>query len=106
MARDFAINSSLQTTWNEVGDITDVTGENQIEQSIVIDIIENVGLGAPALTDTAIEQKRGDIEQAVRGNDMTEPPIQVIVNEINPEEEYIIFDIGTNHVSLSLTVEQ
>lgn len=104
MARDIQINEQLQTEWNTVGDFDDVDGAAQIRQSISIFLIENADTTPPALHATAIEQRRGEIEQAVKDCSLTDPPIRVDVGEIDYEAQAVTYNIFTNRVAVSTTL--
>lgn len=105
MPIDIAINEDLQTTWNGVGDLTKVYGEDQIEQAVAISIIERAGLSIPTLTDTAIEQKRGAIEQAVAQNQHTESDYTVVVADIDYDNGVVTYAVETDRIELFLDIE-
>jgi hypothetical protein len=109
MAEDVFINKSLDTEWDEVGDIRTVYDEDgdarQIRQSISISVIEEVGLDAPSLIDEAIEEYRGDIEAAIANNPMSEPPYDVIVTDVDYDGESITFEATTSRVSVPFTLD-
>jgi hypothetical protein len=108
MAVDIYISEDLVTEWNDVGDIRAVrdtdTDVEQIKQSIVISIIERGQNTVSSFTGTAIEQQRGEIEETIRANDTTEPPITVTVDEVNTEDRTITFVAETARVELPLTI--
>jgi len=104
MPRDFRINEDWLTEWNSVGDIEDVRGTRAIRQGIAITIKENVGLDAPTMEATAIEERRGTIERVVRQSDLTRNPVQVTVMDIDYEEKSVTYAISTARVELPLQV--
>lgn len=104
MPRDFRVNEDWLTEWNSVGDIGDVTGPAAIRQGIAITIKENVGLDAPTMEATAIEERRGTIERVVRQSDLTRNPVRVTVTDIDYEEKSVTYGISTARVELPLQV--
>jgi len=103
MARDIRFTERFETEWNGRGDIDDVRGVEQIHQSIVISVVENVGLAAPTFSPTTIEEHRGDIEAAVERNEFTQSPINVEVETQDPEAQSITYTISTARVSVPIT---
>jgi hypothetical protein len=110
MAEDIFINENRDTEWDEIGDIRTVTDDpndaRQIRQSLAISVMEAVGLGAPTFSDNGIESYRGEIEDAIRSNPASEPPISVIVTNVNYDEQSITFEARTNRVTLEIYRER
>jgi hypothetical protein len=104
MARDFRVNEDWLTEWNSVGDIEDVRGPRAIRQGIAITIKENVGLDAPMMEATAIEQRRGTIERVVRQSALTRSPVRVRVDEIDYDNKTVVYAISTARVELPLEI--
>ena len=113
MPTDIHYDSDFQTEWTARGDLRTVTdrdidGETtaaQIHQSVVTSVIERTGLSAPGLAPTDIEERRGDIERAVRSNDQTEPPVRVFVEDIDYENRRITYRVTTDRVSVPIVTE-
>jgi len=104
MSEDIAIDENFQTSWDSSGDIETVRGDNELAQSFIISIVENVDL-TTTLVASAIEEQRGAIEQAVRNNPRSDDPIDVFA-EINREQsppivEYEVLTASTNFTILS-----
>lgn len=105
MAIDFALTDTLQTEYNERGDIRAVRADAQQRQSIAIGVIERVQLARPSYDATRIEELRSRIAEVVRAHPETEPPIAVSVVDRDTEAGTLTFGIETARVSLTLESE-
>lgn len=104
MLEDIAYNDEFRTSYDEVGDIQTVEGEDAIVQAINTSVVEFVGLSSPPLNATELEERRSDIESVVEDNSFTQDPVTVTIDDIDEEEQAVRFRIETGRVSL--TVEQ
>ncbi len=105
MPEDIAYDENFRTEWNSVGDINTVTGTDFVEQIITTSIVEGPGLSLSAFTPTAIEEKRGDIEQAVRSNEKTTEPINVSVKKANYDDQEVTFSVFTGQTNFTVESE-
>lgn len=105
MVVDIDIGEDLSTSYDAVGDVQTVSDDAGIRQAISIDLIEQIGEGAPPLTPRGIEDQRSQIEQVVRANTFTDAPISVTVEEIDEGEQRITYIVQTNSVSLRVSRE-
>jgi len=105
MALDIAITENKETTWDGNGDLTKINGDNELAQSFVISIIENVDLVVSTLQPSDIEAKGADIRDAVTNNPRSRQPITVTSRVETDEDgtQYVEYDIQT--ASVTLTVE-
>lgn len=79
MAVDFKLTSDFRVEWDDSGDVASLSGVEQIEQAIIIQLVETLPLRAPPPDAGEIERQRADIEEAVSDADVTEPPVSVSV---------------------------
>jgi len=98
MSEDIALSSSKETTWDGRGDLTVVSGTNELAQSFSISIITSVTLNLQSLTPEAIESKREEIQRAVEGNPRSEPPVDVYgtIQTADDGSKYVEYEIFTN----------
>lgn len=99
MARDIAYTVDGGTTYSDRGDITNSTNLSFVRDRMIIGIEETVDLSPPLLSDTEIEEQRGDIEAAIRRNQFTEEPIRVTVESVDYDESQIQYSIETSRLS-------
>ena len=106
MATDIELNERLETTWDGSGDLTTVSGANELAQSFRISILENVDLSV-SLNPTDIEEQRAAIEQAVRDNPRSREPISVTAEQKTAEDEtiYLQYEVFTESVELQVTTQ-
>ncbi len=105
MALDIAITEDRETTWNGNGDFTKDSGDDELAQSFIISIIENVDLVVATLQPSDIESKGADIRDAVANNPRSREPITVNgrIETDDSGTQYVEYDVQT--ASVSLTVE-
>lgn len=103
MVRDIRFTDQFETTWNARGDIDDVRGGEFIKQSIIISIVEDVGLSAPALAPEALEEHRGNVESAVQNNPFTQEPIRAEVGDVDYEAQTVTYEITTRRIDIATT---
>ena len=110
MTTDILLTSELETEWNSRGDIATVDGEDRIQQGIIITILETVDLSAPEPTPEAIASQRAAIAESVRDCDVTEPPVDVTVEQsplqATPSADdalSVTYAVRTNRIAIELT---
>lgn len=107
MALDIAITEDRETTWNGNGDLTKVRGDNELAQSFIISIIENVDLVVSTLQPSDIASKGADIRDAVDNNPRSREPINVNsrVEQRDDGTQYVEYDVSTASVTLTVETE-
>jgi len=105
MPEDIAIDENFVSTFDEVGDIATHRDSEAIKQAVAVSVIEFTPNTPVGFTSTAIEQRRGNIEQAVRDNSFTSPPIDVTVANTNQTEQTITYSVTTNEVTFPIDVD-
>ena len=105
MPEDIAINENFVSTFDEVGDIKTHRGDAAVQQAVAISVIEYTPNSAIGFTPTAIEDRRGAIDQAVRENQFTEEPIAVTVEETNQTTQTITFRVETNQLDFPIDID-
>ena len=103
MATDIELNERLETTWDGSGDLTTVSGANELAQSFRISIIENVDLSV-SLNPTDIEEQRAAIEQAVRDNPRSRDPITVTGSTTTEDDGTNVIEYEVSTASANLTI--
>lgn len=104
MPEDIYYNENFRTEFDAVGDIRTHTGEDAVQQAIATSVIEYRRETPNGLTPTDLEERRSAIEDAVRGNTFTEPPVTVTITDVDYRENTVTYQVTTDRRSFPLTI--
>jgi len=105
MPEDIAIDENFVSEFDEVGDIATHRDTEATKQSVAISVIEFTPDTPVGFTSTAIEERRGNIERAVRDNPFTSEPISVIVANKNQTTQTITYRVRTQEVTFPIDID-
>ncbi len=108
MATDIQLTTELETTWNNRGDITTISGDPELAQSFIISILTRTTLHPDTLRPVDIQSTAADIEDSVAANPRSEPPISAVgtVKTDNIEgTQFVEYNVQTNAITLTLSTE-
>jgi len=106
MATDIAITSQRETTWNNRGDITTISGDPELAQSFIISILTRTTLHPDTLRPVDIQSTAADIEDAVAANPRSESPISAVGTvKVDDEDgtQFVEYSVQTNAITLTLS---
>lgn len=103
MPEDIFVNEELDTEYDDVGDIASVAGDAYVHQTVVVAVVEQVGLDAPTLDPTPIEEHRSRIADVVADHHATTTPTSVTIADVNADEQSITYLIESANAEFSLT---
>jgi len=106
MATDIAITTQRETTWNNRGDITTISGDPELAQSFIISILTRTTLHPDTLRPVDIQSTAADIEDAVAANPRSEPPISAVGTvKIDDEDgtQFVEYNVQTDAITLTLS---
>lgn len=106
MATDIAITSQRETTWNNRGDITTISGDPELAQSFIISILTRTTLHPDTLRPVDIQSTAADIEDAVAANPRSESPISAVGTvKVDDEDgtQFVEYSVQTNSITLTLS---
>lgn len=104
MPEDIYFDENFTTEVDEVGDVRTRTGAAAIRQAVATSVIEYRRRTTSGMSPTAIEDRRSAIEDAVRNNTFTEPPITVTVTDVDHETGTITYQVQTNRLNYPITL--
>lgn len=106
MATDIQLTTELETTWNNRGDITTISGDPELAQSFIISILTRTTLHPDTLRPVDIQSTAADIEDAVAANPRSEPPISAVGTvKIDDEDgtQFVEYNVQTDAITLTLS---
>jgi hypothetical protein len=118
MATDIQLTTELETTWNNRGDITTISGDPELAQSFIISILTRTTLHPDTLRPVDIQSTAADIEDAVAANPRSEPPISAVgtvrseppisaVGTVKIDDEdgtqFVEYNVQTDAITLTLS---
>jgi hypothetical protein len=106
MATDIAITTQRETTWNNRGDITTISGDPELAQSFIISILTRTTLHPDTLRPVDIQSTAADIEDAVAANPRSEPPISAVGTvKVDDDDgtQFVEYNVQTNAITLTLS---
>lgn len=98
---DVYLTTNQSTEWNGNGDARATRDTDYLRQSIAVSALQGYSETQSALTADSLEETRGAIEQAIRGNSNSREPIEVTISSIDWEQGTVEFGISTVRVSLA-----
>jgi len=107
MATDIQLTTELETTWNSRGDISTISGDEELAQSLIISILTRTTLHPDTLRPVDVQSTAADIENAVAANPRSEPPISAVgtVKTANDDTRVVEYNVQTNSVGVTVTTE-
>jgi len=109
LATDIAITTQRETTWNNRGDITTISGDPELAQSFIISILTRTTLHPDTLRPVDLQSTAADIEDAVAANPRSEPPILAVGTvKIDDEDvtQFVAYNVKTDAITLTLSKER
>jgi len=106
MATDIQLTTELETTWNNRGDITTISGDPELAQSFIISILTRTTLHPDTLRPVDVQSTAADIEDAVAANPRSEPPISAVGTvKIDDEDgtQFVEYNVQTDAITLTLS---
>lgn len=107
MATDIQLTTELETTWNSRGDISTISGDEELAQSLIISILTRTTLHPDTLRPVDVQSTAADIENAVAANPRSEPPISAVgtVKTADDGTRVVEYSVQTNSVGVTVTTE-
>jgi len=107
MATDIQLTTELETTWNNRGDISSISGDEELAQSLIISILTRTTLHPDTLRPVDVQSTAADIENAVAANPRSEPPISAVgtVKTADDGTRVVEYNVQTNSVGVTVTTE-